>query len=274
MVLLPASIAGLPASRAYVNVGPPLFASEPKLGFVPTISPFDPLTNNPPPLPIRLWPESVTVFPEPTSVTFPYRIEFPIVRVVFAIPAFPPLIVESYKLTVPPLIAMVLPLNVLLVTVALMLTSPPLLPEIVLPRSETEALEEPVIALIAFRRVRLEKTTDAEPVTSKIVPEVLPAIAMPRPLMVKLVPMSSGVLSGMSPETPKTMVSPLAAPAMEPLRLPGPESNRFVTVMVLARSGSAATSTNRVRVESFKHPPNRTQNASGNADRTIVSQHC
>src|SRR5579864_764847 len=255
MALLPASMAGLPASREYVNVGPPLLASGPKLGLTPTRSPFVPLTNNPPPLPIRLLPESVTVFPEPTSVVFPKMMEFPIVRLVFSIPKLPPLIVESYKLTIPPLIATVFPLKVLLVAVALMPTSPAPPPEIVLSSSETDALEEPEIASVAFARVRLENTSEAEPVTSKIVPEALPLIAMPEPLMVKLVPMSSGLLSEITPETRNAMVSPLLAAAISALRLPEPESNRLVTVRVLAASGSVAASANSVRPESFKNPP-------------------
>ena len=54
--LLPASMAGLPASKAMVWVGPPLSASIPRSGLVtPTRLPLVPLVRPPDPVPIRLY---------------------------------------------------------------------------------------------------------------------------------------------------------------------------------------------------------------------------
>ena len=72
--LSPASMAGLPGSRAMVWVGPPLYASTPRLGATPTMLPSMPL-RRPPELaasPIRLWlPETApsTSPPEASSAT-------------------------------------------------------------------------------------------------------------------------------------------------------------------------------------------------------------
>ena len=56
IVALPPPIAGLPASKAIVSVGPPLLASEPSPGLLtPTWLPFVPFVRPPePPVPIRL----------------------------------------------------------------------------------------------------------------------------------------------------------------------------------------------------------------------------
>ena len=61
---LPASIAGLPARRVKVKVGPPLFVSGPRFAFIgivlePSLSPMPALILQPVVLPIRLWPPEV-----------------------------------------------------------------------------------------------------------------------------------------------------------------------------------------------------------------------
>ena len=54
--LLPASMAGLPLSRAMVSVGPPLSASVPRSGLdTPTRLPLVPLVRPPDPVPIKLF---------------------------------------------------------------------------------------------------------------------------------------------------------------------------------------------------------------------------
>jgi hypothetical protein len=183
---------------------------------------------------------------------FPSIIVFPIVRLVFSVPVLPPLIVESYKPTVPPLMATVFPAKVLFVTVAVTSESPSMLPEIVLARSVTKALEEPVIALVAFDRVKSAKTAEAVPVTSKIVPDVAPSIATLEPAIVKFAPMSIGVLSEIVPETAKTIESPLLALAIVARRLPAPESSRLVTVRVAPMSGWFAKNANSKKAVIFK----------------------
>src|SRR6185369_9174604 len=79
----PASIAGLPATRAIVDVTPPLSpigASPGSTGDadVPTWSPVDAANVQPAPLPSRLWPCEVTVETQsgPVGAMFPAMTEF------------------------------------------------------------------------------------------------------------------------------------------------------------------------------------------------------
>src|SRR5438876_3612763 len=148
------------------------------------------------------------------------------------------------KLKMPPPPPDELPEIVLLVTISVLVLSSRMPP----PPSVTQ--RQPVLTGEPFSMVTPEITTVSPGAGIwKTRTDLFPLIARldgPGPLIVRLVVMSSVLLSVIVPVTPKLIVSPELAAAIAARREPSPLSFVFVTVIVLAKPGDALKSTSTI----------------------------